>query len=142
MSTTQNRTWEHALVAECEAFLSGHLALCLGQQKRLVPAWAWLNALAHGSEDDIAALAAARPEPPGANSWAAPLWHQALAFLAHELMYQVARQGRPLAELQRSTLVPLELELARRSVPTSTKPGELVASVLRALAEHPTSRRR
>ncbi len=142
MWTTQNRTWERGLVAECEAFLTGHFALYLGQQSRLVPPWAWLNTLAHGSEDDITALATGNPQPPGPTSPATALWHEALAFLAHELMGQVTRRGLPLAELQRSTLVPLELELAGRRVPVSTKPGELVARVLRALAEHPTIRHR
>jgi hypothetical protein len=62
--------------------------------------------------------------------------------MAQELVNQATRQGRPLAELQRSTLVPLELELAGPRAPTSMKPAALVTSVLRALTDHPTSRHR
>lgn len=105
------------------------------------PAWAWLNLLAHGSEEDIAAVAAGESEPPRSTS-ATSVWRQALAFMAQELVNQATRQGRPLAELQRSTLVPLELELAGPRAPTSMKPAALVTSVLRALTDHPTSRHR
>lgn len=75
-----------------------------------VPDWAWLNVLAHGSQDDIRALA--NGEPPWRISSDTSVWHEALSFLAEELISQATRQGRALAVLQRSTLVPLELELA------------------------------
>jgi hypothetical protein len=141
MWTTRSRAWERALVAECEAFFSGRSAQYLDNQNRPIPAWAWLNLLVHGSEGDIAVLAAGETEPIRPTS-ATSVWRQALAFLAQELLNQATRQGRPLAELQRSTLVPIDLELAGPRAPTSMKPAALVTSVLRALTDHPTSRHR
>jgi hypothetical protein len=141
MWTTRSRAWERALVTECEAFLSGRSAQYLDSQNRLIPVWAWLNLLAHGSERDIAVLAAGEWESPRRAS-ATSVWRQAFAFLAQELLNQATRQGRPLAEIQRSTLVPIELELAGPRAPTFLKPAGLVTSVLRALTEHPTSHNR
>jgi len=139
MWTTRNRAWEQEFVAECGAFLSGHSAQWLADANRPVPVWAWVNALAHGSDDDITALAAG--EPPSAHDPSA-VWEQALAFLAQELTSQATRRGCSLADLQRSTLVPLELELAGRQASGAGAPAQLVASVLSALARHPTSRHR
>jgi hypothetical protein len=138
MWTTGSRAWERELVAECEAFFSGQYAQYLDNENRPIPVWAWLNVLAHGSEDDITALAAG--EPPRRTFPETAVWHQALAFLAQELMSQAARRGRPVADLQCSTLVPLELELAGRRAPSSVEPAMFVSSVLSALAQHPTGR--
>ena len=112
MWRTRNRAWEEEFVAECEVFLSGHYAQWLAEENRTVPVWAWLNVLAHGSDDDITALATG--EPPSRRSQSACVWQQALAFLAQELTSQATRRGYSLADIQRSTLVPLELELAGR----------------------------
>jgi len=138
MWTTRSRSWERELVAECEAFLCGHYAQYLRNENRPVPVWAWLNVLAHGSEEDITAVAAS--DPPRRTSSNTAVWNQALAFLAQELMSQATVRGRPLADLQRSTLVPLELELAGLRAPPSVEPAKVVSSVLSALAQHPTSR--
>lgn len=138
MWTTRSRPWERELVAECEAFLSGHYAQCLANENHPIPTWAWLNALAHGSEDDITALAVGEPTRLG--SQGTSVWHQALAFLAQELMSKATRRGCSLADLQRSTLVPIELELASRQAQASVDAPKFVSRVLSALAEHPTSR--
>jgi len=136
MWTTRSRTWERELVAECEEFLFGRYAQYLRDESRPVPTWAWLNVLAHGNEEDIAALAAS--EPPRRSS-PDTVWQEALAFLAQELMNEATRRGLPLASLQRSTLVPLELELAGRWGPVCVQPVEFVSSVLTALTRHHTS---
>jgi len=130
---------ERVLVAECEAFLSGHYAQFLDGSNLRVPDWAWLNVLAHGSQDDIRALAIG--EPAWRISSETSVWHEALSFLAQELISQATRQGRALAVLQRSTLVPLELELAGRRGP-SMGPTAFVGHVRSAIALHPSSRRR
>jgi len=140
MWTTRNRAWEQEFVAECEAFLSGHYAQWLAEENRPVPVWAWLNVVAHGSDDDLTSLATG--EPPGQHAQGASVWQQALAFLAQELISQATRRNCSLADLQRSTLVPLELELAGRRASGAGEPAQLVAGVLSALARHPTSRHR
>lgn len=139
MWTTRSRTWERELVVECEEFLFGRYAQYLRDENRPVPTWAWLNVLAHGNEEDITALAASeRPR----RSCSDTVWQEALAFLAQELMSEATRRGHPLASLQRSTLVPLELEFAGRRGPADVEPVEFVSDVLRALAQHRTSRHR
>jgi hypothetical protein len=50
---------ERDLVRECEAFLLGGNARSLDHTGQVIPAWAWLNALAHGSAEEIATLASA-----------------------------------------------------------------------------------
>lgn len=47
------------LVAECEAFISGAYAAHLQARGQPVPAWAWINRLAHAAPADIEVLAAA-----------------------------------------------------------------------------------
>jgi hypothetical protein len=137
MWTTRSRTWERELVAECEEFLFGRYAQYLRGQNRAVPTWAWLNLLAHGNEQDITTLAVSGSPRPSSSDI---VWQEALAFLAQELMSEATRRGLPLVSLQRSTLVPLELEFAGRRGPVDAQPVEFVSSVLRALTQHRTSR--
>jgi len=122
------------LVAECEAFLSGHFAQHLDEDRHSLPDWVWLNVLAHGGEDEIAALAAGKPRR--RNSREHSVWQQALAFLAQEVMNQATKRGCTLADLQRSTLVPLEFELAGRNPRSYMEPAQFVGTVLSALAQH------
>ena len=133
------RPEESALIAECEAFFSGRYAQYVDSKNLRVPDWAWLNVLAHGSQDDIGALAIG--EPAWRVSSHTSVWQKALSFLAQELTSQATRQGCALAELQRSTLVPLELEFARQRGP-SMGPTAFVGHVRSAIAQHPSSRRR
>lgn len=135
MWTTHSRAWEHELVVECEAYLSGRYARYLEETSRPVPGWAWLNLLARGSEADIAALASGEACDPGPT-----VWQQALSFLALELLSRAAQQGRTLEELQRSTLVPLEFRLAKRGTPPYLTPATFVSIVLAALSRHPSNR--
>jgi hypothetical protein len=126
--------WERELADECEAFLSGHYAQYLNDDGRPVPEWAWLNVLAHGSEDDIRAFATGGPRLRDAT------WHHALAFLAQEVLNEAARRGGTVSDLQRSTLVPLELELAATDTRSDMQRAQVVGSVLTTLAEHSRNR--
>jgi len=71
-----------------------------------VPAWAWLNRLAHGFAAEVRALAAE-----GASL--DDHWDGAIRFLAGELVAR-APDDRSMATLQRDALVPLELAMAAR----------------------------
>lgn len=134
MWTTHSRAWERELVAECEAFLSGHMAQYLASKNRPIVAWAWLNALAHGSEDDVKACAAEVTRP--RTSPNAEVWQEALSFLAYEVAKHSATRGCTIEYLQRSTLLPLELEIAGHQALSSLEPASLVASVLDALSQN------
>jgi hypothetical protein len=126
-----------ALVADCEAFITGRYAEHLLARERTVPVWAWTNLLAHGSETDLheAMLLGAVRVPIGAR-----LWWSARAYLAGEVLAQVVPR-RPLQDVQRDVLAPLELELAARRGVQLWRPAQLVQAVLAGLAEHPLSRR-
>ncbi len=134
MWTCGRRAEERALVVECEAFFSGHYAQYLDGKNFRVPAWARLNVLAHGSPDDIATLATG--DSPHSSSGSS-IWHQALAFLAQELMSRTSQEGS-LAELQRSTPVPLELNLVGQRAPP-VPPATFVSTVLGVLDPHPAN---
>ena len=134
MWTCGRRAEEQALVVECEAFLCGSYAQYLEGKNLRVPDWAWLNVLAHGSQDDIASLATGDSPP---SSSVSSIWHQALAFLAQELMSRTSQEGR-LAEIQRSTLVTLELNLVGQRAPL-VRPAEFVLNVLSVLDAHPVN---
>jgi hypothetical protein len=139
MWTTRSRAWERTLVAECEAFLTGHYVDRLLSEGRLVPSWAWLNLLAHGTESEIGACA----ETDGTDGavGARPDWHLVLAFLAQELLAEAARQGVAVAELQRRALVPLELALIGSRTRSIMAPPAFVSEVRQALAQGSSSRR-
>jgi hypothetical protein len=49
---------EARLAAECEAFLAGSLAETLSDVDGRVPAWTWMNLLAHGTVADLRAAGA------------------------------------------------------------------------------------
>ena len=47
------RRMSAVIVAECEAFLEGKFAESAVPAGELVPVWAWINLLAHGTEDQL-----------------------------------------------------------------------------------------
>lgn len=112
-------------VADCEAFLCGHLAERAERMAQRVEVWKWTNLLAHGSEEDlIAESGAVHPDElvPGSG------WHDASSYLATEVIDLAKRHG-PLAQLQHDVLVPLELDLASREEVDWWGPGQLVCTV-------------
>ncbi len=122
-----------SLPEECAAFLQGDYADYLAHEGARVPMWVRLNPLCHRDEQGVAALAAGRV--PGDEAWGA-----AITYLAEEVLCASARCGTSVAEIQRSVLVPLELELASKQQRVTGRPAVLVRAVLRALQEHPSLR--
>ena len=88
-----------------------------------MPAWAWVNMLAHSRPGDLASIK--RPHRFG--------WEVVVAQLAAELLN--AGHGRPevVGFLQRAVLVPLELALLAGDVPEPVTPGQLGVLVMTAL---------
>ena len=128
------------LTLECEALLAGRYADYLCSRGRWAPPWAWVNALAHGSAPELSALAGGggRPgvdDPPGTDRW-----RRALAFLAEDLLGQIEVTGATLDQLQRTRLIPLELELCRNPG-RCTDPGELAGLVMAVVRRRPSRRR-
>ena len=98
------------LIGDCEAFLAGHVAERIEGRAASVPAWAWTNLLAHGSEHDLRSeRAVVRPRQVTSDDE----WRAARSYLAVEVLNLAAEFGS-LADLQRRVLVPLEQRLASR----------------------------
>jgi hypothetical protein len=140
MGVPRKRTWSSSgassIGPECEEFLAGRYAQHLQSVGRTVPAWAWLNRLAHSSVADIRSLASGQGARQGDSVSAA------VRFLAGELLAR-AGDADSLAALQRDVLVPEELALANHWMEPLTA-GQLVSRVLAALdryAEETRSRR-
>lgn len=134
-------TWERRaaaeLVGDCEAFLAGSYAERAERQGREVPTWAWLNLLAHGTEDEVRAECWLRG-PKHLDQ--AQRWREARSYLAAEVLSLSESHG-PLAEIQRRVLVPVEQELASR--PRVVRdPRDLVGKAKRALDCHRRAARR
>jgi hypothetical protein len=123
-----------ALVEECEAFLSGtYVELCEARGEP-VPVWAWMNLLAHGTEDQLRAAMIQHPS--------AGRWRHARGFLAGELLDRVDAAQLLLPEFQAGVLVPLELEMLECADANRWQPGRLVSGLLDALPERRNRQRR
>src|SRR4051794_19485182 len=97
-----------AVSEECETFLAGRYADHLQAVGRPVPPWAWLNALAHGSDSDLRALAAEEPRWRTPAPRAAREWQQSLAFLATHLVDLMEARQQTLQFIQQQVLIPIE----------------------------------
>ena len=113
------------LADECSAVLEGRYADALAGAGMPVPVWAWVNLLAHGTEDELREAAG--------TLGTSEHWVQARAFLAGEVIDAAGVPGASLRSLQREVLVPLELELAAEQRPGSRTSGALVERVTDAL---------
>ena len=96
---------------EFDAFLAGRYADWLSNANRSVPAWAWVNKVAHATIEEIHTLAMS--SPPATAPAATVPWHRVSALLAKEVLVAVGDDKCRLAALQREALVPAELQLAR-----------------------------
>lgn len=96
-----------------------------------LPAWAWMNLLAHATDDQLLGAGARAPRPSRRPS----VWRQARSYLVGEVLNTVARCG-PLTSLQTDVLVPLELELMAGSRFDEYSPAEWVTRVLAALRDY------
>lgn len=133
------RSHARRLVAECEGFLTGRLALECERSGGVAPGWMWFNHLAHGTTEDLAACESGLLPgySVGMDVWAAPL-----AYLASELRVIQAETGATLDDIQRDVLVPLELRLAGRVDGWRMLPSDLVPVAVDALERFRDARRR
>lgn len=121
------------LFSDCEAFLLGRYAEHVPERGAAVPVWAWTNLLAHGTEPDLRATAAALGAP-GTDAW-----HAARARLAAEVL-ALTDPARPLPDLQSAVLVPLELSLAGRDAVERWDRRTWLATVREALRSYRPTR--
>ena len=111
----------------------------MGRSGSAIPGWAWLNVLAHGTEDQITSLA--DPSSSRHDAHFGADWQSVLALLAVETLGLARTTGRPVAEIQRSILVEVELALAGEGRKRWLGPNEVVGRTMAALHGHPSDRR-
>jgi hypothetical protein len=92
------------LISESEAYVSGTFQDYLHESGRPVPAWAWINGLAHGDPSEIRRIAGC-PDPSGGPQ-------AVVAHIAGQVLTRVERGPETLEALQHRLLIPLESALA------------------------------
>ncbi len=112
---------------ECAMFLAGEYAGYLESEGRPVPAWAWVNRLAHGTEGDLRTLAGGpkRDGSPGGM----------ISRIASHVLDLLESDDVSLPDLQRRALIPLEMALGETpgsGVPLSS--AELGRAIMHALS--------
>lgn len=112
----QSRLRRRALVSAAEALLEGSYLEYLLERRRPVPAWATLNAAAHGSPEWVRIVACRGGDAP--LGCVDPL--AAASTIAADLLGVVGNDDLRLAATQASVLVPLELHLMG---PMGSDPG-------------------
>lgn len=117
---------------ECEAFLAGRLGAYLRETGRLVLPIAWLNRVVHAPPDELDRLALL-----GASGAPVPRWEGAVGYLARSLLARSAETGRPVAELQATLLVPLELRLVGDPDAAVLDAADMIRLALACLYELP-----
>lgn len=115
-----------------ECFLAGTYPEFLERHRLPIPHWAWINPLAHGTDQGLAELAA-QPLPAPMGIQPPGSWNDAVSYLAGVVLAAVQARDRALTQLQRSTLVPLELALAHSPDSNPPTPAQLVTTVIDAL---------
>jgi hypothetical protein len=129
-------TYQADFVVACEALLDGRYVDELQRTERPVPVWAWMNLLAHGTDEALRREADECPPP-----WRhRGLWQRARAYLAGEVLDAATEVGT-LTSVQAQVLVPLELELLTPSSSVPRHPAGWVVWVLAAIDDHRSTTR-
>jgi hypothetical protein len=114
-----------------EAFLSGSSEDWFFTRGQNIPAWAYINKVAHADPDRLGQLAAWAPvEPSRCHGW-----REAVAILARETIEAGERNPRAIRRIQLDSLVGLELQLISRT--SRVAPRALVALGRACLTDHP-----
>jgi hypothetical protein len=119
---------------ECDAFLAGDWAEHLAAHGEPVPAWAWLNRVAHGRIDELRALTRT---PGWGHAWMDE-WDRLQACVADTLFQRARQLSSDVATLQLKVLVPLELMLLGDERVRRLPNPELLIYTL-GLLRHPSS---
>jgi hypothetical protein len=127
MRSRRNHHHEARLIAGCEAFLQGTYVEHLMSQRDPVPPWAWLNLLAHATQDELRAVVQG---PPPTSAWPRAQW-----FLAGEVLDAVDGSSCSLPDLQHDVLVRLELAAASSEAARRWGPDRLVSTTRRLVRD-------
>jgi hypothetical protein len=125
------------LIAETEAFLSGDLVSYLRSRRRGVPAWTWLNSFAHGELPTLRETQRSTHVLVSARHVGEKSWFQAQSILGRDLLSIVQDDPKRLMLVQKSILVPLELQLMELDANAGLTAYELVQATRAALRPIP-----
>lgn len=120
------------LVREIEAFLDGSSQEWFFARGEDIPAWAYINKVAHSDPDRLEKLAAWAPD----KSAGCSCWRDAVAILAKETIKAGESDPRAIRQIQLDGLLTLESRLISRDAKLA--PHALVALGRACLSEHPT----
>lgn len=95
---------------EFDAYLAGAYAEWALQNHQSIPAWAWVNRVAHASLTDLHTMVS--QSHISASSPDLVAWEHLVSFLAKEVLATVGGDDTWLQDLQQQVLVPVELCLA------------------------------
>ena len=110
------------LVAECDAFLGGRSAEMIEAAGLAPPPWAWMNLLAHGTEEQLREAASEIHRTVG--------WRVPRAYVAGEMLQAIDQGRTTLRQLQWDVLVPLELDVLACPNAIAWTPGQLAVGLL------------
>jgi hypothetical protein len=120
------------MVREVEAFLTGSAEEWFYTRGEDIPAWAYINKVAHADTDRLGRLAAWAPvEPTPCHGW-----REAVGVLARDTIAAGARDPRVIHRIQFDRLIGLELQLISRS--SRVAPETLVELGRASLNDHGT----
>ncbi|HMD46314.1 MAG TPA: hypothetical protein VKG43_09150, partial [Acidimicrobiales bacterium] len=121
------------LVEEVGAYLDGTALDLFCRRGALVPPWAWLNVLAHGSARAVEARARRHQEvfEPGGS------WGWAVGVLATEMLRAAGGDRAELGRIQREVVLPLEISLLGRAPVSVPPPTQLVSIACARLRARP-----
>jgi hypothetical protein len=94
-------------LGDVEAFLLGRSVGYFRARKVPIPAWAWLNAVAHASPETVKVMARPAAMPPKLDT-AGP---RAVSSIASALCWHAGSDSTAISALQQQLLIPLELAL-------------------------------
>ena len=117
---------------ECEAFLAGQLVAHFLNRRRPIPPVAWLNRVVHATANELAILAVGITD-----TYQPGTWTRAVSYLARTVQERARETGRPVDEIQRELLLPLELELIGDPGSVKLDAADLIRVALARIYEQP-----
>jgi len=125
------------LVLACEAYLGGWYLEYLAAAEKPIPAWTWLNVIAHCDHERLEALASTQVQARLAAARArVDEWQLVLTVIARAVL-EDAPDEASLRAMQASILVPLELRLIDHPLDGRLTADALAALVLSSLDRPP-----
>jgi hypothetical protein len=123
------------LNSDAEAFLAGIYEDHVRRRDHIVPGWARLNKFAHGDLRIVrqATRSFATLKAAAFADWPEEAWRSAQRIVAGEVLQRMGDDPAQLLHLQRTVLVPLELELLRVEATSGLTALQLVQATRLAL---------